>query len=61
MMNNIHYIYKYDKLKYGLFLDSYIIATIIKHLKQWLKTRFARENSDILLHIWLLWSQMIST
>ena len=25
-MNNIHYIYKYDKLKYGLFIDSSITS-----------------------------------
>ena len=25
--NKIHYIYKYDKLKYGLFVDSSLTAT----------------------------------
>ena len=25
--NKIHYIYKYDKMKYGLFVDSLLTAT----------------------------------
>ena len=27
IMNKIHYIYKYDKLKYGLFIDSSLTGT----------------------------------
>ena len=27
IMNNIDYIYKYDKLKYGLFIDIFLTAT----------------------------------
>ena len=28
IMNKIHYIYKYENLKYGLFIDSLITATL---------------------------------
>ena len=51
IMNNIHYINIYYKLKYGIFIDSSITVTCYLKNIQLIKMGFARVNSDDYLHI----------
>ena len=54
-MNRLHYIYKYDKLKYGLFIDSSLTATSYSSFYKFKKKRFTRKYLEALLLICLLW------
>ena len=54
IMNKLHYIYKYNKMKYELFIDSSLTATSYWSFYKFYKTRFAREYLEVLLQICLL-------